>query len=803
MLSRYRDFVKIGEGGMGVVYRAEDATLKRPVALKFLTSRLLAEDALRARFLREARLDASLNHPNICTVYEFSEVQAGEEDSLGDGTRLPAGTPFMAMELVGGKTLQAHLRESGPLSPAAVRSISDQLAGAIAAAHESGIIHRDLKPGNVMLTETGSVKVLDFGLAKSLALTSRVGPDDETLTADLTREGQLLGTTAYMSPEQARGEQVDKRSDLFSLGTVLYEMATGENPFRGFSSASTLSKVLSDEPRPIAELRSDLSRQYQDAVHRCLKKNPDDRYQDAAELAGSLRPRRRSTSRLSGWLSGLVVASTLAAVMFLAWYSGWLRPGKLGSPELRSIAVLPCVTSTGDIQEDYFSEGITVDIITQLARIGSLRVISPMSTLQYKNASKSAAEIASELAVDSLLRCNAAQVADRIRISAQLIEPETDAVLWAESYNRSTEDILTVWSDVAIQIAAKLRTTLTTAEQDLLGHPQQINSEAYHAYQRGRLLWRTRKRENIDSAIAQFQEALTHDPGFAQAYAGLADAYSSLPRYVQGEIPYDEYVLFEREYGTKALEAANKALALNPKLAGPHATKGHQLRSWHMEEAEREFRMAIDLEPGYVWAHVWYGGLLSSMGRHAEAIAELETAVSLAPVTQVVNGELGWVYGYARDYERAIAQIRKTIAMDPSWSAGHFYLGDISLWARRYDLAREGYAAGLGVNNFDTTPLAMILGALLGEVPVDEAVPHVAAMEEYFGPMTVAELYAGLGESARSLDALERAYDVRASELPTRILREPLLDTIRAEPRYLELVENLGLTEHLNRRRNP
>jgi TolB-like protein len=787
-LSHYRLVEQIGRGGMGVVWKARDTRLDRDVAIKLLTEALAGDTVNLARFEREARALAALNHPCIVTIYSVEQE---------------ADVRFLTMELIGGETLSQRC-EGGPLSTADLLGLAIPIVDALRAAHAQGITHRDLKPANIMITADGHVKVLDFGLAKLQRepLTAKTS-EDLVESTGITREGDLLGTVNYMSPEQVDGRPIDARSDLFSFGVILHEMATGRRPFRGGGLASIMSAILRDDPPSVTELREDLPGDLGRIVQRCLEKDPDRRYPSAVELLEDLErlrdtvkgagERRRRPARIVA--AGVVLPLLLVALG--AWLFGDRGGGEVAGGTgvngiLPSVAVLPCRSSGAG--EAYFGEGITVDIITELSKIRALRVISPRSALRYGDDSKTSHEIAGELSVAHLLRCSYRQVDDSVRITAQLIAAETEAVAWAESYDRKLEDVLTIWSEVALKIADSLDATLTSGERASIRDTRTVHPEAYRAYQQGRALWRTRTEEGLERAIDAFQRAIAYDSEYAEAWAGLADAYEVLPLATLQRTKYRDWQPVREELLGKARRAAKRALEIDPNLAQAHATLGHQLRYWDWEEAERELRRAIELQPGYPWAHSWFGEMLSRHRRHDEAIAELELSVALDPVTPVVRAELAEALAYARRFDEAIASMRDVVAANPSWVTGYFGLGDIYLWAGRYDDAAAAFGQGLEMSGVDPGPIGVVMKALTGEVAGAEAVAVMGYVEEWHGPQTAAELLAGLGEVDLAFEALQRAWETRDHHHPLRIQSEPLLDALRDDPRYDAMVERLGFS---------
>jgi TolB-like protein len=710
VLSRYENFERIGAGGMGVVYRAKDTGLERPVALKFLTRPAGGPDE-HARFLREARTAAALNHPTICTIHEVGEVRAGEETILGEGAPLSVGTPFIAMELIEGRTLEAELKASGPLALDELLRAAVQIAEGLAAAHAKGIVHRDLKPGNVMLTSDRRAKILDFGLAKPLG---PAAPGDavmtaaETVSAELTRDGRVLGTVAYMSPEQAMGKAVDSRSDVFSFGIVLYEMAAGHRPFRGESSTSTLAKILEAAPEPLDEKREDLPAELLRIVRRCLHKSPDARYNDTRDLLVALSElrvettsgptrvaRSESATRENGpeairgnrWTLAIVAA---AAIVIVALGGYWFtRDGRMSeqspveappaaaAPDERTmIAVLP-LENLGPPEDEYFATGITDEITGRLAAVRSLGVISRKSAAQYAGTTKTTRQIGEELGIDYLLQgtvrwARGAEGSSRVRISPQLVRVSDDTTLWAETYDAVMEDIFEVQSNIARGVVDRLGVVLLEPEARATQSIPTENQEAYQAYLRGMRHW-------FDSGFFEenarwFQEAVELDPGFALAYARLAEAHSRMHFYGQ-DISEDRRV--------RAQQALNRAIELSPDAPETHAAIGelHYHRRDY-DRAQEAFEIAERLRPNDTEILLFKALVLRRRGRWQEALATHERILRLNPRDADSFGLFSETAMFMRKYEQAFRLGNQAVALDPKYGwlkAWHAWLTGGSL----------------------------------------------------------------------------------------------------------------------------
>src|SRR2546427_3733566 len=633
-LGPYEILAPLGAGGMGEVYEAHDSKLGRKVAIKVLPATFIHDPQRLARFQREARMLASLNHPNIATIHGLEESD---------------GVHYLVMELVPGETLAERIGK-GALPVEEALKVSGQVAQALEAAHEKGVIHRDLKPGNVKLTPEGRVKVLDFGLAK--AFVGDGGPEAPTvttLTAMSTEDGRILGTPAYMSPEQARGKTVDKRADVWAFGCVLYELLTARRAFGGETLTETIAAVLEREPDWQA-LPPSTSAKIRDLLRRCLQKDPQRRLRDIGDVRIEIEevsalPRvgeavATTKSTRVRWRGALLWGVALLLLATVTSIAIWNRksPSPLfargGLGPIESLAVLPLEELSGSPGQDYFADGMTDELITDLAQIKALRVISRTSVMVYKGAHKSLPDIARELNVDAVVEGTVLHSGNRVRITAQLIYAATDRHLWAESYERDVRDILGLQREVAKDIVDEIRIKVTPEEQVLLSGAPPVNSEAYEAYLKGRYYWETRTEEGLRKAISYFEEAIEKDPTSPRAYRGLADSYNALGS--------DEF-LPPMETFPKAKAAALEALRRDQNFAEAHASLAFAIWNYDYDwkAVETEYKRAIDLNPGYATSYHWYAGYLMGMGRFAEAIAAVKKARELDPLSPRINANVG------------------------------------------------------------------------------------------------------------------------------------------------------------------
>ncbi len=773
-LGHYRLAERIGAGGMGEVYRARDEHLDRDVAIKVLPEGALADEAARKRFRKEALALSKLNHPNIATVFDFDTQ---------------ASTDFLVMEYVAGVPLAECVRGT-TLDEAEVLRLGMQLAEGVAAAHAHGVVHRDLKPGNIHLDVEGRLKVLDFGLARLLR-----GPAESDLTASLTETG-AAGTLPYMAPEQLQGKAADARTDIYGIGAVLYEMATGQAPFLEPLPTVLADRILHEAPPPPGRLRPRLSPRLEDIILKCLEKDAANRYQSAADLLIDLRrlaaPRTETVAAVPRrgrrwWAAAAVFLAVVALVAGFAI----LRARKAQSqaaPRIQSLAVLPLANLTRDPEQDYFADGMTEALITDLSKISALKVISRTSVMHYKGSNKPLPEIARELNVDGIIEGSVLRAGDRVRITAQLIYAPTDSHLWADSYERDLRDVLALQEEVATNIAGQVQVVVTPQERRRLAARHSVNPEAYQAYLKGRYYWSQRTPESVHKGMEQFRQAIALDPGYAPPHSGLADSYIVMGGY-QWMSP--------EEAGRLAEAEARQALALDEELAEAHTSLGGARASfnWDFATAEREYQRSLELNPGYATARQWRAEALADMGRLPEALDEARKAQELDPLSPIVNSFVGVLLTVNHQPEAAIREHRKVLEMYPEFGFGHAWLG-IAYWqagSRQEAIAEMEEARRLAGSKGRFGPaLAWMLAQSGRRNDALRLVRQLESQPGYVGPDVLAIAYIGLGDKERALTLLEQGYERRAVDLPFT-LRMPVFDPLRSDPRYIALMQRIGV----------
>ncbi len=804
---------------MGEVYLAQDTKLDRRVALKILPAEVAANQDRMRRFVQEAKAASALNHPNIITIHEIDQTDSGH---------------FIAIEFIDGQTLREHM-QTAPMKLGEVLNVAAQVASALVAAHAAGIVHRDIKPENIMLRRDGIVKVLDFGLAK---LTERLPPDSvdteaQTRVAVNTEPGVVMGTVIYMSPEQARGIPVDARTDIFSLGVVLYEMVAGCLPFAGSTSSEVLASILSEkEPQPLARYSREVPAELERIVSKSLRKNRDERYQTIKDLLLDLKslkqeleferklersvppelqstaavvpepgtvetvtqPTAHSTSKLQPLTSALKlrrkgVFLAAAAVLILAvtaavyfYFAGHQQT------TINSIAVLPFVNVSADAETEYLSDGITESLINSLSQLPNLKMIARSSVFRYKGKEVNPQAAGRELGVQAILTGRVVQHGDNLSISVELVDVQNNAHLWGEQYNRKLADLLTIQSEISLEITEKLRLRLASEEQKRVTKHYTENTEAYQLYLKGRYYWNKRTAEGLQKAIEQFQQAIDNDPNYALAYAGLADCYLVMQD-IAGA-PTSEVL-------PKAKAAALRALQIDDSLAEAHASLAQiYVALWQWGDAEAEFRRAIQLNPNYPTVHQWYSGELTSMGRLDEAMAEIKRAQELDPLSPVIAVNVAGAYIRRGDLDAAIALCKNFIELDPNFPQTHGILAVAYQRQGRYQEAIAEAQKGVELSR-RTAGLGMLGYCYAVAGKRSEALAILRELEEKHARRestgaNLAGVYAGLGDKDQAFAWLEKDFQDRSGPL-AQITGSTILGTLRSDARYADLLRRMGL----------
>jgi len=751
-ISRYKILEKLGEGGMGVVYKAQDIKLKRTVALKFLPPSLTKDVAAKERFMIEAQTASSLDHANLCTIFEIDETTGKEL--------------FICMASYDGETLKDKLKQ-GPLEINEAIDYASQIAAGLSRAHEANIIHRDIKPSNIIITKRGEVKIIDFGLAKLIGQTK------------ITKSGAILGTFAYMSPEQIRGENVDHRTDLWSLGAILYEILTGKQPFETEFEITLLYLILNEHPPPVQELRSDIPEPLQVIAHKLLEKSLKQRYRTANALINELK--RVGKEAEPDTQSRFVKAHTQRVP----------KDSETPQKEVESLAILPFSNPSGNDEIEYLSDGITESLIRNLSQISNFKVISRTSVFHYKSQHIEIQKVARELKVNKLLLGWVSQRSDNISIGVELVEGRDSSQIWGEQYTKKLTNVVKIQEEVVKDISAKLKLKLTKREKKHLAKQYKIDTEAYQLFLKGRYHWNKRTADSFKQSISFYNQAIEKDPTYALAYSGLSDSYALIGIY--GYLP-------AKDVWPKAKAAALKAMEIDPDMAEAHNALGAVESSyeWNWAKAEKAFQHSIALNPNYATAHQWYAGQLRILGKFDDALREIHRAQELDPLSWQISTDVGRLHYYARENDLAIREYQKVLELDPNFYPAHLWLGLALLEKLDFDLAIESLQTALVLSgNF--AAVTAVLGYAFGisgkRTEAGKIVKELKnrARKEYISPMYLGWVHVSLNELDVAFQYFDKAFDERSWWI-VYLKIWPAPEQMTKDERYTKLLKKLGLS---------
>jgi TolB-like protein/predicted Ser/Thr protein kinase len=773
-IAHYRIREKLGEGGMGVVYKAEDTKLKRFVALKFLPAETARDYESRERFLREAQAAAVLDHPNICTVYEVNETD---------------GKAYIAMAYIDGETLAERISR-GPLLLTEALDIAAKVSAGLAAAHQRGIVHRDIKSSNIMITAGGEPKIMDFGLAKTAH------------GSKLTRTGTTLGTTAYMSPEQVLGREADTRSDVWSLGVVLYEMLTGLQPFRGEYDPAVLYAIANERPSPLTDLRPDIPLEIEQLVERALEKDPEKRFQDAGEILAEIHSLRESLDLLTrrGALQRMLIRRrrrlTIGAAALIVIAAGIIGARYIIPPAQArtTVAVLPCRNLGIPDDMGWVPDAVTGDIISRLSNIGAVRVTNQLSVERYRGTDLGPSEIAAQLGVTYLIHQSLRMDGGKVYLSVQLIDSESDAVVWAHEYTYGLEDAERTAVDIALAAAQALGIRLEESEENLMANIRTVDPAAYRAFQEAHRAWA--HREEPKRVLSLYEEALRIDPDFALGWAEYAlvqTAYNK-PGPALGRQSYADQIATHHALLEDAREMVDKAFALDPDLPEAWAARGVILRYIDEGRAEEAFVRAIELKPSYMWSYYFYSTLLYAQGRYKEAIDQAKKAVELEPQIAATWTRLGVHFRDARRYEEAERSLLRALEIE-EWIQTFYEIAALYIITHRYEEAQDYLVRYFSLQGLDTFVVGPMVSAIKREISPEPLLPVVEMIEERFGPHLSAGAYAQFGLAGKAVEALERTRLLLGKQQCERTMDSPLLDPIRDEPQFIDFKKRIEQTD--------
>jgi len=775
---RYEIIEELGKGGMARVYKVFDKKIKEEVALKLLKPEIAAEEKTIERFSNELRLARKIVHKNVGRMYDLNEEE---------------GTHYITLEYVPGEDLKSFIKRSGQLTVGKAISVAKQVCEGLAEAQRLEVVHRDLKPQNIMIDREGNARIMDFGIARSLK------------AKGITDEGVIIGTPEYMSPEQVEGEEADHRSDIYSLGVILYEMVTGRVPFKGDTPLSIAVKHKSQAPRDPKELNAQIPDDLSRVILLCMEKNKGKRYQGTKELLSDLikiektiptaeriLPKKVPKAEKIGkikWKNIILYGGAAILSILLIVAGTYLFTGR--QEAIDSIAVLPFEYTGADPDMEYLGDGITESLINKLSQLPNLTVISRFSVFQYKGKKPNLQEVGQKLNVKAILTGWIAKRRDGLSISAELVDTRNNSVIWGDKYNRKKlADILTVQENISKEIVENLRLRLSGEEKSRLAKRFTESAEAHQAYLKGRFYWNKRTEVGLMQGLDYFKQAIEKDPGYALAYTGIADSYNLLGRYSH---------LGPNEAMPKAKAAAIKALEIDDELGEAHTSLAFVVRYYDLDwwAADREYKRAIELNPSYATAHHWYALNLSGLERHDEAINEIKRALELDPLSLIINTNVAWVYYFARKYDRAIEQYKKTLDMEPNFGVARLRIGRAYLQKRMFEEAIAEFKKAVSLSDENTDMLAALAHGYAVSGRKNDAMKMLDRLKEiskdrYVPSYELAVIFLGLEDKDQALKWLEKAYEERGSYL-AYIKIDPRIDNLRSDQSFISLLKRMRL----------